>query len=146
MKKHILDFIRRGLIACGIGPIILAVVYLFLKRHAGLETLTVEQVTTGIVSLSALAFLAGGMNVIYQVERIPLMAAILVHGGVLYVSYLVTYLVNGWLEWGITPILAFTGIFVLGYLVIWGIIYSVIRKKTYKLNEGLKKIQQHGKI
>ena len=146
MKKIILEFLRRGFVACGLGPMVLAVLYLILQRNGVIEMLTVNEVCVGIVSLSALAFLAGGMNVIYQVERMPLMAAILVHGGVLYVSYLVTYLVNGWLEWGITPILVFTGIFVLGYLVIWGIIYFVIRKKTDKLNEGLKKIQQHGKI
>ena len=146
MKKIILEFLRRGFVACGLGPMVLAVLYLILQRNGVIETLTINEVCVGIVSLSALAFLAGGMNVIYQVERMPLMAAILVHGGVLYVSYLVTYLVNGWLEWGITPILAFTGIFALGYLVIWGIIYSVIRKKTDKLNDGLKKIQQHGKI
>lgn len=146
MRKIILEFLRRGFVACGLGPMVLAVLYLILQRNGVIETLTINEVCVGIVSLSALAFLAGGMNVIYQVERMPLMAAILVHGGVLYISYLVTYLVNGWLEWGITPILVFTGIFALGYLVIWGIIYSVIRKKTDKLNEGLKKIQQHGKI
>lgn len=146
MKKIILEFLRRGFAACGMGPIILAVLYMILQRNGAVETLTVSEVCIGIFSLSALAFVAGGMNVIYQVERLPLMVAILIHGGVLYVSYLATYLVNGWLEQGITPILVFTGIFVLGYLVIWGIIYSVIRKKTDKLNEGLKKIQQHGKI
>ena len=146
MKKIILEFLRRGFVACGLGPMVLAVLYLILQRNGVIEMLTVNEVCVGIVSLSALALLAGGMNVIYQVERLPLMAAILIHGGVLYVSYLVTYLVNGWLEWGITPILVFTGIFALGYLVIWGIIYFVIRKKTDKLNEGLKKIQQHGKI
>ena len=146
MKKIILEFLRRGFVACGLGPMVLAVLYLILQRNGVIEMLTVNEVCVGIVSLSALAFLAGGMNVIYQVERMPLMAAILIHGGVLYVSYLLTYLVNGWLEWGITPILVFTGIFALGYLVIWGIIYFVIRKKTDKLNEGLKKIQQHGKI
>ena len=146
MKKIILEFLRRGFVACGLGPMVLAVLYLILQRNGVIEMLTVHEVCVGIVSLSALAFLAGGMNVIYQVERMPLMAAILVHGGVLYVSYLLTYLVNGLLEWGITPILVFTGIFALGYLVIWGIIYFVIRKKTDKLNEGLKKIQQHGKI
>ena len=146
MKKIILEFLRRGFVACGLGPMVLAVLYLILQRNGVIEMLTVNEVCVGIFSLSALAFLAGGMNVIYQVERLPLMVAILIHGGVLYVSYLATYLVNGWLEWGITPILVFTGIFVLGYLVIWGIIYSIIRKKTDKLNEGLKKKQQHGKI
>lgn len=145
MKKIILEFLRRGFVACGLGPVVLAVLYLILQRNGAIDMLTVREVCVGIFSLSALAFVAGGMNVIYQVERLPLMIAILIHGGVLYVSYLATYLVNGWLEWGITPILVFTGIFVLGYLVIWGIIYSIIRKNTDKLNEGLKKKQQHGK-
>jgi len=142
MKKIILEFLRRGFAVCGLGPMVLAVLYLILQRNGAIEMLTVSEVCVGIFSLSALAFVAGGMNVIYQVERLPLMAAILIHGGVLYVSYFATYLVNGWLECGITPILVFTGIFVLGYLVIWGIIYSIIRKKTDKLNEGLKKKQQ----
>ena len=96
----------------------------------------------GIFSLSALAFIAGGMNVIYQIERMPLMVAILIHGGVLYISYLVTYLLNDWLEWGTTPILVFTGIFVVGYLLIWAVIYSIIRRNTAKLNEILKERQQ----
>ena len=142
MKKSILDFLRRGLIACGLGPIVLAVLYLTLQRNADLQTLTVHQVCLGIFSLSALAFLAGGMNVIYQIERLPLMAAVSIHGCVLYISYLVTYLLNGWLDWGVTPLLVFTGIFVLGYLIIWAIIYSIIRKNTNKINEVLKKKQQ----
>lgn len=142
MKKIILEFLRRGFAACGLGPMVLSVLYLILQRNGAIEMLTVREVCVGIFSLTALAFVAGGMNVIYQVEQLPLMVAILIHGGVLYVSYLATYLVNGWLEWGITPILVFTGIFVLGYLVIWAIIYSIIRKKTDKLNEGLKKKQQ----
>ena len=143
MKKIILEFLRRGFAACGMGPMVLAVFYLILQRNGAVETLTVHEVCVGILSLSALAFLAGGMNVIYQVERLPLMAAISIHGGVLYVSYLATYLVNGWLEWGVTPILVFTGIFLIGYLMIWGIIYSIIRKNTDRLNEGLKKKQQN---
>ena len=37
------------------------------------------------------------------------------------------------------PILVFTGIFVLGYLAIWAIIYCIIKRRTAKLNEMLKK-------
>ena len=141
MKKNILEFFRRGFVACGFGPIVLAILYLILQRQAEIETLTVNQVCLGIFSLSALAFVAGGMNVIYQIERLPLMVAILIHGGVLYISYLVTYLLNNWLEWGAAPIIIFTGIFALGYLAIWAVIYSIIRRNTRKLNEMLKKQQ-----
>ena len=141
MKKIVLEFFHRGMIACGFGPIVLAVFYLILRQQGIAETLTVEQVCRGIFSLSALAFIAGGMNVVYQIERLPLMVAILIHGSVLYVSYLGTYLLNDWLEWGVTPILVFSVIFVLGDLVIWAIIYSIIKRNTDQLNEMLKKKQ-----
>lgn len=138
MKKIILEFCRRGLIACGLGPIVLAILYLILQHQAAIDTLTVNQVCIGIFSLSALAFIAGGVNVIYQIEQLPLMAAISIHGGVLYISYLAAYLLNDWLAWGVAPILVFSGIFVFGYLVVWAIIYSIIKKRTESINEILK--------
>ena len=142
MKKNILDFIRRGLIACGLGPIVLAVFYLILQNRCGIQTLTVNEVCLGIFSLSGLAFVAGGMNVVYRVERLPLAVAILIHGSVLYVSYLGTYLLNGWLELGTVPVLVFSGIFVGGYLAIWAVIYVVTKRNTEQLNEKLRKQQQ----
>ena len=99
MKKYVFEFFHRGCVSCGFGPLVLGILYLILQKQAGLATLTVNQVCLGIFSLSALAFIAGGMNVIYQMERIPLMVAIFIHGSVLYVSYLGTYLLNDWLEW-----------------------------------------------
>ncbi len=144
MKKHVMEFFRRGLVACGFGPLVLAVVYLVLMRHAAVDVLTVGEVVTGIFSLSALAFIAGGMNAVYQIERLPLMLAILIHGGVLYGSYLATYLINDWLERGMIPILVFTAVFIVGYLVIWAVIYSVIKRRTQKINAILKAKQAEG--
>ena len=141
MKKVVLEFVRRGIVACGFGPLVLAVLYLILQKEANLEMLSVHQVCLGIFSLSALAFIAGGMNVLYQIEQIPLMLAILIHGSVLYLGYLGTYLINGWLEWGMTPVLAFTGIFAGCYLLIWMFIYSVTKKRTDRLNAFLKEKQ-----
>ena len=142
MKKYSLEFMRRGLAACGLGPIVLAILYLIMGRTGALELLRVDQVCIGIFSLSALAFIAGGMNVLYQIERLPLMVAIFIHGSVLYVSYLATYLVNSWLEWRLLSILVFSGIFVVGYFAIWAIIYSIIKKNTDQINELLKEKQQ----
>ena len=142
MKRFVLDFFRRGLMACGFGPLVLAVVYGILQRCGVVETLTVHQVCVGILSLAVLAFVAGGMNAIYPIERLPLMVAILIHGAVLYLSYLGTYLLNGWLEWGALPVLVFSGIFALGYLVIWVIIYCIIKRNTEKINAVLKQKQQ----
>ena len=146
MKKYVTEFFRRGAMACGIGSIILVIVYLILQYQGMIETLTVDQVCVGIVSVSVLAFVAGGMNVLYQIERLPLMVAILIHGSVLYVSYLATYLVNDWLEWGTVPVLVFTGIFVLGYLLIWVIIYAATKRNTARINEILKDKKQRGQL
>ena len=142
MKKFVLEFLRRGVVSCGIGPVVLAVLYLILGRTAGMETLSVRQVCVGIFSLTALAFIAGGMNAVYQIERLPLMVAILIHGTVLYSGYLGAYLLNDWLEWSVISVLVFTGIFVLGYLVIWAVIYSVTRKNTDRINEALRRKQE----
>ena len=138
MKGYILEFFRRGTAAMGFGPMVLAALYLLLP----VKTLTAEEVSLGIHSLSALAFLAGGLNVLYQLERLPLMAAVLIHGCVLYGGYLATYLLNGWLDRGPAPILVFSGIFVVGYLAIWAVIYAVTRRKTARVNALLKEKQQ----
>ena len=143
MKKYVLEFFRRGMTACGIGPIVLAILYLILQQQERIQTLTIDQVCLGIFSISALAFVAGGMNMIYQIEQLPLMVAISIHGGVLYISYLITYLINDWLQRGIIEILVFTGIFVFGYIIIWMIIYSIIKRNTEKVNKILQEKQQY---
>ena len=142
MKKFALEFLRRGLIAAGIGPIVLVIVYLILQQTSAVVTLSVNQVCIGIFSITALALIAGGMNAIYQIERLPLMVAILIHGGVLYISYLGTYLLNDWLDFGVLPIVVFSVIFVVGYIVIWAVIYSIIKRNTAKLNKMLKEKRQ----
>ena len=144
MKKMVLEFFRRGLVACGFGPIVLAVIYLILQKSEAMQTLSVNQVCLGIFSLSGLAFIVGSMNIIYQFERLPLMPAIFIHGVVLYFSYLGTYLINDWLDWGTTPIIIFSVIFVLGYLAIWAIIYTLTIRNTRKLNKILMEKQNEG--
>ena len=143
MKKYIFEFFRRGMTACGIGPIVLAILYLVLQQEERLQTLTINQVCLGIFSISALAFIAGGMNMIYQIEQLPLMVAISIHGGVLYISYLITYLVNDWLPWGVIEILVFSGIFIFGYIIICMIIYSIIKRNTEKVNKILQEKHQY---
>ena len=138
MKQYILEFLRRGLAAMGLGPMLLAVLYLLLP----VQILTAQEVSLGIFSLSALAFLAGGLNVLYQIERLPLMAAIGIHGGVLYAGYLATYLLNGWLDWGRLPVLVFTAIFAVGYLAISAVIYAIMRRSTARVNALLRQKQQ----
>lgn len=138
MKVFFKEFLHRGFSACGLGPVILAVIYFILKKSASVYVLSVDQVCIGIFSLTILAFIAGGMNSIYKIESLPLMVAILIHGVVLYISYLMTYLVNGWVNSGVTPIVVFSIVFLVGYILIWACVYFIVKKSTNELNKALK--------
>lgn len=142
MKGFFVDFLRHGSMSCGIGPVVLAILYVILHRNGDLDALSVDQVCVGILSITALAFVAGGINAIYRIDRLPLMPAILIHGSVLYICYLVTYLLNDWLKWSALPLMVFTVIFVIGYIIIWGVIYLITKNNTYKINKMLEKNRQ----
>ena len=139
MKSFWKDFLFRGMIACAGGPIVLAIIYGIIGATGEVTSLTPQEVCLGILTITLLAFTVAGMTAIYQVEKLPLASAILIHGGVLYATYLLIYLINGWLQKDLIPCLVFTGIFLLVYLLIWVIIYSVEKAKIRKINEMRKK-------
>lgn len=137
MKTFAKDFLLRGLLACGGGPVVLAIVYGVLGVTGTVSHFTPGEVCMGILTVTLLAFLIAGMTAIYQIERLPLPSAILIHGLGLYVAYILIYLVNGWLEQQWIPIAIFTGIFVVGYAIIWFLVYSITKAKTAKINQKL---------
>lgn len=139
MKAHVKEFFHRGLVACGGGPLVLAIIYGILGATGVIDALTPWEVSRGILTITLMAFLAGGVTVVYQIEKLPLFPALLLHGIVLYLDYLMIYLCNGWIAKGITPILVFTGVFAVGYAVVWLIIYAVTRKDASKVNRHFMK-------
>ena len=139
MKQFWKDFLFRGLVSAAGGPLVLTIIYGILGATGEVTSLTPREVCLGILSITLLAFIVAGMTAIYQVEKLPLASAILIHGGVLYATYLLIYLINGWLQKGIVPIMVFTGIFLVVYILIWVIIYCTERAKIRKLNEMRKK-------
>lgn len=138
MKKFWKEFLFRGLICASGGPIVLAIIYGILGATGAVEAFSPKEVCIGILTITLLAFIAAGMTAIYQMEQLPLPMMILLHGGALFIAYILTYLLNGWLQNSLVPILVFTGIFVAGYTLIWLIIYCVEKTKADKLNKLLK--------
>ena len=138
MKKFWKEFILRGLLCAAGGPVVLAVIYGVLGAAGAAESLSPNEVCRGILTITLLAFIVAGMTAIYQMEQLPLPIMILLHGGALYIAYILTYLINGWLRNSLIPIVVFTGIFIAGYALIWLIIYCVEKRKTEKLNKLLK--------
>lgn len=139
MKKFLKEFLLRGLICAAGGPLVLAIIYGILGATGAVVSFSPREVCLGIMTITLLAFIVAGMTAIYQMEQLPLPTMILLHGGALYIAYILTYLINGWLANQLMPILVFTGIFVVGYALIWLIIYCIEKKKTAKLNKLLSK-------
>ena len=138
MKAFLKEFLLRGLICAAGGPLVLATIYGILGATGTVESLSPREVCLAIVTIMLLAFVAAGMTAIYQTEQLPLPMMILLHGGALYIAYILTYLINGWLQNALIPILIFTGIFTVGYALIWLIIYFVEKAKADKLSKLLK--------
>ena len=138
MKQFWKEFLFRGLLCASGGPIVLAIIYGILGATGTVEAFSPQEVCMGIVTITLLAFIAAGMTAVYQMEQLPLPLAIQLHGGVLYIGYILVYLTNGWLLNQLKPILVFTGIFLAGYGIIWLIIYHITRAKAAKINKKLK--------
>lgn len=137
MNKYVKEFLHRGLIFGGFGPIITAIVMLILSHTINDFTLTGNEMFLGVVSTYVLAFVHAGTSVFHQIEHWSLMKALLCQLGTLYAAYVTTYLVNCWIPFNLSVVLIFTVIFVVTYLVIWGIVYLCVKNTSRKLSEKL---------
>lgn len=137
IKNYYKQFFLRGLVAMGFGPIVLAVIYGILYLCGVITTVSATEMVKGILTITVLAFICGGINVVYQIEELPISKAITLHGIVIYFVYAVVYLTNGWLKKGIVSFCVFTAIFIVGYILTWVVIYIITRRNTDKLNKKI---------
>ena len=138
MKKYVLEFIKRGLMAASGGPIILAIIYGILGATGKATSFTPNEVCMGTLTITLMAFVAAGISIVYQMEQLPLASAIAIHAGVLYLDYLAMYLLNSWIPRDWTGIGIFTAIFAVGYGLVWVCIYFGIKAKTDRINRKLR--------
>ncbi len=139
MKKYLKEFVHRGVLAAWAGPLVLAVIYAGSAFAAAAPELSYIAACKGVVSMTLMAFIAGGISSIYTVERLPLISSILIHGAVLYLDYLMMYTVNDWLPRNGAALGIFTAVFVAGFAIIWVFIYFLTRKNTDDINKKLTK-------
>ena len=139
MKQYIKTFCHRGLIGMGFGPVVMAIIFICLYASGVAKVITVPAMVKGILSISVMAFIAAGLPVLYLIERLPLMSAILLHAVGLYLDYLILYLFNDWIVKDLTAISIFTAVFFAGFALVWGVIYFINAFSTKKLNQNLPK-------
>ncbi|MBQ2998328.1 MAG: DUF3021 domain-containing protein [Oscillospiraceae bacterium] len=136
MKAFSIEFFKRGLISAWGGPFVLAIIYYIVGKIESIENISVNEVSLGILSITLMAFFAGGITAIYQSEKLPIAFSALIHAAVLYLDYLIMYLLNDWIPRGEIGI--FTAIFAAGFAIIWLIIYLCSRKQTDGINKQRK--------
>ena len=137
MKKYVKDFILRGLVAAGFGPIVAGIVYIVISMSIDNFTLTAGEVFLAIISTYILAFLQAGATVFNQIEHWPLLKSTFFHFITIYVAYVGCYLINSWIPFDLVFLAIFTAIFIAIYLVIWAIVYTTIKSTIKKLNSKL---------
>ena len=137
MKKYILEFLKRGAVSAAGGPVILAIIFGILGKTGAVSALTPGEVSLGILSVTLMAFIAAGITMIYTIEQLPLITAILIHGSVLYLDYLIMYLLNSWIPRDPGAIGLFTVIFIVGYALVWLCVNLSIRAKANRINKKL---------
>lgn len=139
MKKHYWkEFLLRGAVFGGLGCIVVAAVYLIVGLVNTQMAIGGVDFFCATVSGYLLAFVVAGASVFYQIESWGLAKATLLHLLLLYAAYLSAYLLNQWLPRDWASVGIFTGVFVLGYLVIWAAVLVSVTATARKLN---KKIQ-----
>jgi len=138
MNRYLKDFLHRGLIFGGFGPIIAGIVYAVLD--ASLPHVAVGGIDLLIIMVSTylLAFVHAGASIFNQIEHWPIAKSLLCHFGTLYVAYLLCYVVNRWIAFDPMVVLIFSAIFVVGYFVVWLTVYTVVKMTEKKLNAKIK--------
>lgn len=138
MNKYVKEFLRRGLLFGGFGPIILGVIYLVLSRTIDDFSVGGGEVFLGIISIYLLAFIQAGASVFNQIEEWGIGKSLLIHFSTLFLAYSGCYLLNTWIPFEPMVLLIFAIVFIVIYFAVWLTVYLIIRATRNKLNRQLK--------
>jgi len=138
MKKYVKEFMHRGLMFGGFGPIVVGIVYAIIWEIETDFSLSGAEVLLAIVSTYLLAFLQAGATVFNQIEHWSLPKSLLCHFITLYLAYSLCYIANTWIPFEPAVLLIFSGIFVAIYFVIWFTVYFIVKNTSKKFNEKIR--------
>lgn len=134
MNKYLKQFLHRGLMFGGFGPIIAGTVFLILHFTLADFALSGYQVFLAILSTYLLAFVQAGASVFNQIEEWALTKSLLFHFLTIYLVYSICYIANSWIPFEPMVLVIFTAIFVVAYFIIWFTVYFCIKAVSKKLN------------
>jgi len=137
MNLYVKEFLKRGLIFSGLGPVIAGIVYLCIEKTGVDLKLTGFNVFLAIITTYIIAFVQAGSSVFNQIDSWSKAKSLLLQMTSIYVVYMGGYLINNWIPFKIEVIIIFTCIFVALYLSIWLTVYFINKNVSKKLNAKL---------
>lgn len=137
MNKYVKEFLRRGLMFAGFGPVVFGIIILCISYFDHVAEYSALPIFGGIVTTYVLAFVQAGATVFNQIEHWSVPKSVFCHFGLLYVVYSLAYVANSWIPFKAEVLGVFTVIFVVGFFLIWGIVYLAVRSTGKKFNEKL---------
>ena len=137
MKKTLKEFLVRGMMFGGFGPIVAGLVLFIIDLAGERVALDGAQTMVMVVSTYLLSFVQAGASVFSSIDGWPVAKRMGIHFALLYVAYVSCYLVNSWIPFRIEVVAIFTAIFVVIYLLIWLTTYFIVLKTCKKLNKSL---------
>ena len=140
MNKYLKEFLHRGLMFGGFGPIIAAIIFAILGATLDNFILGGREILLAVVSTYLLAFVHAGASVFNQIEHWSIGKSLACHFGTLYIGYVVTYVLNSWIPFEPMVLLIFKAIFAVIYAVIWLTVFFISKSTEKKLNKSLKNL------
>lgn len=137
MNRYVKEFLHRGLMFGGFGPVILAVIYFIVSKTTSGFSLGAGEVLVGTISVYLLAFVQAGTSVFNQIEAWSIPKSLLCHFSTLFVAYSLCYILNSWIPFEPMVLIIFALIFVAVYFIIWFTVYFIVKATTKKLNARL---------
>ena len=138
MNKYLKEFLHRGLVFSGFGPIIMGIIYVILQNTVKDFSLKATEVCLAIVSTYILAFLQAGATVFNQIENWSLPKSLLCHFTTIFAAYSICYILNSWIPFEPKVLLIFAAIFIVVYFIVWITVCLTLKSVSIKMNKKLK--------
>lgn len=137
MNKYLKEFLHRGLLFGGFGPIVTAIVVFIVSLCVDGVTISGGELLVAVLSTYALGFIQAGASVFNQIEEWPITKSLFFHFLTLFVSYSACYLVNSWIPFEPMVLAIFALVFIATYFIIWLTVYFIVRATGKDLNRHL---------
>ena len=138
MNKYLKEFLHRGLMFGGFGPIVMGIVFFIIEKTVDGVSFNATEVLLAIVSSYLLAFIQAGATIFNQIEDWPLPKSLLCHFVSLYIAYSGCYLLNSWIPFEPMVLVIFSVAFTATFFIIWLIVYLSVKTVSRKMNSKLR--------